>query len=799
MKKWIRNLELSILFVTCGIVLTGCNNDLSEYYDNPGVVVQERIDANRNLLSSLYTSGLLDDETYKTLENSLNNNTKRLQKQMSSDSGDVPEDLRSACRWMVTDGDRCGTLAEDKIEDGKLKYPKLNAYNGAKSAIKDKLKPNENATAFALFSEKDESLFKNMLGMKIYVLNSDSIGTDISNISAACEKIKSGEFKDDNEKKACYSVLLKYFKDSGQTILSDNDKLIKESESYKEAEDANSVKGPANVMGKDLVLYSDGFATTSFKVRELNKETIDKLIGDGAFSKDKFLQIKADDILGTTNALYLMEYPVSYIDSVSYDKTSKKATVNVKNSDTIKVNIMSGEVVNIHGTDVLDKDAKAAMEKLLNVTPSTSDGQSSFILWNKATNVVFPDGKYTDSNGNDVSKDSISISPTGESTYNGAAVTIGGKSAETNSILLRDYLELNYMPGVVSDEENYVALGRRLRISDLNSDGTVKDIEKPFAKFVNKDGVAVDGGSVMITDLIDTSSGNSDNPKKCIKLAVYDDVGEQELSNSSGGSGFTLDKVENTFDKVEFKDKISVTMQFPVNDSTTGNKIAVDDSSYNFGPESRGIYYGMATDVNIFTSNLYSGWINIASAENGGLKWWNSWLESNKYNYRINENNLLSYLGLNFNAEMAKAGSSYIVFNEDTIKNINKDIRQDERVNKATAIRTGFVITGFIVIIYAVLLMSAWVVDISTANSFGMMKGLTGGHCVAVQDDSEIPTVDPSSTKYLTMWSTMIRSIVIIAIGIIIIKVDILSLAGGVFNAFKGLGTEFFDKLFNLR
>lgn len=799
MKNWVRNLKLSALLVACGIVLSGCNNDLSEYYDNPGVIVQERIDANRNLLSSLYTSGLLDDETHKALEDSLNNNTKRLQKQLKGESGDVPEDLRSACRWMVTDGARCGALIEDKIEEGKFKYPKLNAYNGAKSVIKSKLKPNENATAFALFSEQDESLFKNMLGMKIYVLNSDSVGTDISNISAACEKIKSGKFKDDDEKKACYSVLIKYFKDSGQTILNDSDKLIKESDPYKEAEQANDVKGPANVMGKDLVLYSDGFATTSFKVRELNKETIDKLVGDGAYSKDKFLQIKADDILGTTNALYLMEYPVSYIDSVSYDKTAKKATVNIKNSDAIRVNIMSGEVVNIHGKDVIDKDAKVAMEKLLNVTPSTSEGQSSFILWNKANNVVFPDGKYTDSSGNDVAPDGINISPTGESTYNGAVVNTGGKSAETNSILLRDYLELNYMPGVVSDDERYVALGRRLRISDLNSDGTVKDIEKPFAKFVDKDGVAVEGGSVMITDLIDTTSGNSDNPKKSIKLAVYDDAGEQILSNSSSGSGFTLDKVENVFDKVEFKAKISVTMQFPVDDSRSGNMLAVDDASYNFGEESRGIYYGMATDVNIFNSNLYSGWINIASAENGGLKWWNSWLESNKYNYRINENNLLAYLGLNFNAEIAKAGSSYIVFNEDTIKNLNKDIRQDERVHKATFVRTSFVIAGFLVIIYAILLMSAWVVDVSTASSFGMMKALTGGHCIAVQDDSEIPTVDPSSTKYLTMWSTLIRSIVIIAIGIVIIKVDVLSLAGGVFNAFKGLGTELFDKLFNIR
>lgn len=792
----VKKLKICGIMLGCSILLSGCDKDLSEFYDNPGVVVQNRIDQNRELINKLHISGFLDDDTYKTLDTSLKSNTKKIRNQLEGNSSDIPEALRSSTRWVLTEGNRV-SIGNTEV-DGKFKYPILHEYVSVRGTVQSELKPDWEASAFSIMTEKDEKHFIDMIGMKIYVLDTDVIGEDLSNISAACKKIKEESFIDDNDKKNCYSVLLKYFKDSGETILDADEKLIIETTRHVEAEQANDTVGPENKMGLDLVIYSNGYATSTFRLRELNADLINKIVGTGSFSESKYIQVKANDINGTTNALYLMEYPISYIESMEYDKSSSKAKVNIATSESIKVNIMTGEVVNIHGNDVLDATTKAAMEKLLNVTPSNSSGQSSFVLWNKAENLILSDGTYKDSSGTEVNKDNIEIGPTGHMTNGTNDVTEQGKKAETNTILLRDYLELNYMPGVVSEQERFVTLGRRLRINDLNTDGTVKDIEKPFANFVDKNGVVVEGGSVMITDLIDTSSGNKDNEKKSIKLAVYDDVGEKDLAGATSDTGFTLDAIENTFEKVEYKDKISVTMQFPVEDSLNDNHIAIDDASYNFGSESRGIYYGMATDVNVFSSNLYSGWINISNAESGGIKWWNSWLENNKYSYRINEENLLAYLGLNFTAQMAKEGENYIVFNEETVKKLNEDIRQKERVDKATGVRTAFVLMGFLIIMYALVFISAWVVDTATANSIGMLKAITGGHCVAVQDDMDIPSVDASSTKYITFGSALIRGILIIAIGILLIKTDILGLAGSIFNAFKGIGAELFNRLFNI-
>lgn len=813
----VKKLKICGIMLGCSILLSGCG--LNDVFDHVDTTVQERIDQNIALLTKLKLSGLLSESDYSTLENNLRHNVAKLQKQIEENTTTVPGQLKSAGRWIIPEGgvDPRQAMAYIHIDDDDSKgyvnpvlFEFMQNYKGSKG-ITSIIKTSDNPAPYSILSEKDQKLFTDIMGIHIYVLNSDTdIGKDIANISAACNKIKNKTFTDDADKANCYSVLNKYFKDSGETLLESGDKIIANSVdnttenrakfglSGSGAMDPVLEKYAGNGIGVDLALVSSGYATVTFRISELNPLVINKIVGSSAFTNDKYLVQKTSDSGQSYNAIYLMEYPISYIESIEYDKGDNKATVEVKASEAIKVNIMSGEVINIHGNDALDATTKAAMEKLLNVNPSTSAGQSSFILWNKAENLILPDGTYKDSSGTVVSRDDIGVGPTGHMMYGINDVTEQGKKAETNTILLRDYLELNYMPGVVSEQERFVTLGRRLRINDLNTDGTVKDIEKPFANFVDKNGVIVEGGSVMITDLIDTSSGNKDNEKKSIKLAVYDDVGEKDLAGATSDTGFTLDAIENTFEKVEYKDKISVTMQFPVEDSLNDNHIAIDDASYNFGSESRGIYYGMATDVNVFSSNLYSGWINISNAESGGIKWWNSWLENNKYSYRINEENLLAYLGLNFTAQMAKEGENYIVFNEETVKKLNEDIRQKERVDKATGVRTAFVLMGFLIIMYALVFISAWVVDTATANSIGMLKAITGGHCVAVQDDMDIPSVDASSTKYITFGSALIRGILIIAIGILLIKTDILGLAGSIFNAFKGIGTELFNRLFNI-
>lgn len=825
----VKKLKICGIMLGCSILLSGCDADINDVFDHLSTDIQERVDENRKLLDRLNEVGLIGEEDYKTLCNSLEANTKKINNAIKDKPKDIPKALKSASVWSLpyNTGDPVYQLADDKMLNGDgtvsndFKYPRIHTIVENSGAFLGIVAQHlDAAKSFDIFADKDAAYFKDIVGTHVYVLKSDDTGVDMANIASACNKLKNKTYADDAEKANCFSVLDKYFKDSGQTLIDDGDQIIREtlyndrqgsetdqSNRYKMGLSGGGVEDQAdfgsygeNGLGIDLALVSDGYASVTFRLNELNPEVIDKIIsrsGD-ADTHGKYLVLRAKETGRTYNAIYLMEYPVSYVESIEYDKTNTKAKVNIQTSESIRVNIMSGEVVNIHGSSVLDATTKAAMEKLLNVNPSTSAGQSSFILWEQSENIVLSDGTYKDSSGTEVNKDNIEIGPTGHMTNGTNDVTEQGKKAETNTILLRDYLELNYMPGVVSEQERFVTLGRRLRINDLNTDGTIKDIEKPFANFVDKNGVVVEGGSVMITDLIDTSSGNKDNEKKSIKLAVYDDVGEKDIVGTTSDTGFTLDAIENTFEKVEYKDKISVTMQFPVEDSLNDNHIAIDDASYNFGSESRGIYYGMATDVNVFSSNLYSGWINISNAESGGIKWWNSWLENNKYSYRINEENLLAYLGLNFTAQMAKEGENYIVFNEETVKKLNEDIRQKERVDKATGVRTAFVLMGFLIIMYALVFISAWVVDTATANSIGMLKAITGGHCVAVQDDMDIPSVDASSTKYITFGSALIRGILIIAIGILLIKTDILGLAGSIFNAFKGIGTELFNRLFNI-
>lgn len=264
-------------------------------------------------------------------------------------------------------------------------------------------------------------------------------------------------------------------------------------------------------------------------------------------------------------------------------------------------------------------------------------------------------------------------------------------------------------------------------------------------------------------------------------------------------TGFASDLANHRFDEYEYIDELHPIALFPVDDDSNDFRVAGTDAMYNGQDKSRTIMYGMCTDVSMFDSQLYSAWINVNGdgGTAGSLDWWNAWLEQAKFDYRIDKEALMEYLGMNFTADMLDSDDAAIILDVDTIKKIKDDMDEDDKVYRVTFIRTMFVIIGYLTMVYAFLFLAAWVIDVSTIGETKFMTIMTGGRCVAIRDEIERPYYDDSGTAYLTFGNALVRCIIMLALSLILTRMDFIAILVKSFGKMSGVTQELFKRIFN--
>lgn len=749
----LKRIALILCMMSMLLILTGCEAAWVKK-TNLEQAMGNRAALNLELINRLVNSGLLSEDAAKGMRESL----ERLKENPSS------LNPNQSISWYLNTS--IGEWSTEPTQDST--FPKSNAPTGnsGRDIPDSEIKPLD------IIAANQWAQLNALMTCKVYVLKEQPgqpVNTDEIKGLLEAAKTKTG-----SEQEEAFNALVSkgYFKDSGKYLTDPNDpknqmvivtKRITETESVPVRDSKNNIIGHVTVkrnyvneMGYDLVVCDkDNIPVATLRFREINKEAVDKLLGAGDAPKDKFLvDIK-------NKRAFLLEYPAYYISSVSIDKDGNYKT-SFSESDLL-VNLLSGKIKDKSGKEL--KQSENIQE----------------VYGNNGAFVIYGTGDIKD---------------------------VGFKHATVKggTIVLRDYLELSYMPGVVNGED-FVTLGRRVRINDF--EGSKQTV---FANFINKKGeVMKDTPNILISHLMDIDSGVDG---KAIKLGIVTNTDEKEGGGQTGGNqqGSTgqsqgnQENSNNTGDendtgllsdaninrallKPVYKESIKPTTRFPGEKVGTASLSSLGDKM---------IFYGMAIDMSPFESGLYNGWIMRDDLEVGSLTWWNRWLNTKEldYGYSIDPEILRQFFMGNYSFDIMKRENT-IIFNLETIAKIQQGYNEEDKARNVNYFRTLFAGLGILLIAYAIVLMAAWVFDVNLITGPKLMSVLTFGKWEAVSSHEELPNMELGEKHYMTFEKTLNNCIVIICIGVVLLFVDVVAIVKQLIEIFGGVGEWIGKTIFN--
>ena len=86
--------------------------------------------------------------------------------------------------------------------------------------------------------------------------------------------------------------------------------------------------------------------------------------------------------------------------------------------------------------------------------------------------------------------------------------------------------------------------------------------------------------------------------------------------------------------------------------------------------------------------------------------------------------------------------------------------------------------------------MLLWVFDTNTDLGFGLLEKVTLGNWVAVKYAEDIPTHNVNDQKYVCFKDICIRTMIMIAIGILLIRIDIFYILTVLIDVFGNIASQ---------
>lgn len=640
----------------------------------------------------------------------------------------------------------------------------------------------------------------------MYVLDANAISTSGKSVDEVFAAIKAAVEKDDISGVTHYFKKLEDSNGKAVTLMPEDFNLIGDSK--------DNLKGDISQPGYDLVmkqtlLYhrkdidckdktgdkwgecdeSDHaeareVAVMSVRFTEFDKEAFDTLketisLNSGAYYFENLNSTQSSG--GRTTRCYVLTYPISVIDSFELDESTGNVTARFNDDSGMAVSIQSGKLVsyryNTNGTsftNICQEVTTSDPYLTMNFDANAGDEKSSLVCDGYRLYTI----DFINSKGVPDKKPII-----------------------VPRIILRDYLEATWAPGSTEYDETMVVFGRKIRFRTDSMfwipDGTVEYNKKTYsnntlcyntnnkdwcASFINVDGEEVGSlTKLYITDFCDIMSlcvGTEIEPDTSNKWEKYIvahfsengvAVSNKECAADRDDLTPTQDKLKATTDVTEIK----LTVSFP------GLYIGYDDM-YNTGAEVQR-FYCVATTKGMFNSALYSDWINSTSSKES-LTWWNGYLADHGYDYTIGANDVSEYLKNNYSYELSQDGA--IILDLDTIHDIQEIFDKEAADDRASLIRTIFVVLGIFLIAYSMALMLCWVIDTNVDLGLSLTNKLTFGHWVAIQYEEELPSYNNEEHSYVDGKHMLIRCLIMVAVAIVIIRVDASELILVLINTF---------------
>lgn len=557
----------------------------------------------------------------------------------------------------------------------------------------------------------------------------------------------------------------------------------------------------SNQPGLDFVVYGNaqdsGTNNRMMAVRliEFNQAAVEDLRNRIGLSENRYLVLNGK--------AFLMEYPVGYVSG--FKETDDRLSYNaIIERSALGFNLLTGKFSKYES----DENGKFTNDS---VVVSDDDpyltylGASSSLDESQASLVLYGETGVTGQKASDGTEIDETINVPFDLYFGGREdsrwrVSIG-------RIVLRDYLELTYAPSIVAGED-IIALGRKMRILQLS--GSKNNV---VAEFYDKEGIKLsdDGARLFIDDFADIEGliaeeqkvkyisrqqealgaianeietpsdvnigdGTVNGSANEIDTSTGVDTGEHKDPYSNSTIRASATKIDTI--PTEIVSEVHMTTSFP------GEYVARSDVNLS---DQKPLFYGMLVRKSMFETGLFSGWVQSTDSTKNSTVWWNTWLSQHGYNYSINTDNLVDFLKGNYATDLAT--ENIIILDLETISKIQQEYTEEDQLNNSHFLRTIFIVFGYALIAYAIILLIAWNVDINVDLGFNILEKMTLGKWVAVKDYEELPCTDEGDTRFMKFGQLLVSCILTIALGIMLIQINIINIILAVIKVFGGISS----------
>lgn len=798
-----KKLTLVIIGLCVALSFIGCSDDRITAFVKTDLqeVMASRAGANKDIAKKLCATGLITEDERDTMISTIDKQVGAYATTDASSSDELSKKLLNAIvDWSApafTEGNSAGYTTQDQWNEHVV-----TSYIAGKKFLKSGDLPifskvGTAVTPISILDNKTGEEINERFGYKVYVLKPfSSSGADgtissqksldevVEMISAATKDknaVDTGtldlffqEAKDSNNKAVTLLDLSKrenrvigYSK--GSTLITDSEYSVDDAGKLVESTIGNKTTATISASnvefhtpdgvaapGNDMIVYDSSHTIPLMSIRfnEFNSAAVDNIIKTLGMNPDQYFF----STMQSQNRVYIMEYPVNYIESFKDkdDDNTKFESLFAKSG--MGINLRTGKLIkygSAWGDDTQpgvyfdDSDPYLSVK---GAEDANAEGQSAFII----------EGDTPDD----------------------ASMEIGDHKSKvkTGRIVLRDYLEATYAPGIVSGE-NIVVFGRKIRI--LQTSGNKSNV---MARYYDKEGkVIADGANLYIHDFADFEALNSASPGinhigGVGQVAAEPTTDANETDESKNENNYSTESIQESLAKI---DTIKKTVVTSIKPSTAFPGVNIGKA--DMGNDAKPLFYAMAVKKNMFDTALFSGWINNTDAEKKSLDWWIKWLggSNREYLYTINKNSLEDYLMGNYTFELQKAG--IIILDLETISKIQQDYVQQDKDGSMKSFRTIFVILGYFIISYGFMVLIAWNVDVNVDLGFNILEKLSLGHWVAVREVEEAPYQDTGDRHYITFRQLVVRTTAIAVVGVLLMLVNVVDVVIVLIQLFGGI------------
>lgn len=788
-------------FTACEEIPLTALDSLAEAFTN-------RINANINIANNLYNAGLIGETTKDNIIDKIDNIREDIIVKLQSGNEDKVMSALSAIApalidWGGVEPDySCSGDDHTGVAccDAKVKENFITEADGVLERIaKYAVLETKGATIEPLEIVDSSSADTLMQTMQypIYVINNNR---SIEEITAFLNEYIEGSTVDDEflEKSYTYFYELKDENGNPVTLLDPDDKsnqLVQysttenapyvgddnivngefgDSDTYGSKDGIADVYSKTNTPGKDMVITQhSNYNVAVVRFREFNTDAYNKIIKTLGLGDDKYLVVPTE----SGGRIYLLQYPVGYIKDFHLNDTKDRYEANIGKSQ-LEINLKTKKMYKV--TTRNDKLNYTDIGEIVGDTTTAGDTSNSGVSAVKQAEISSLDSYLNVSLDSPETSSFVVYGETGidksdtpskdKKAWN-LEFGESGVKVSIPRIVLRDYLEISYAPGVSGDTDGGIykelaVYGRMIRIQNFDA-----ELSTPVAKYRNVDGtVPTTATSLYISDF-------SDKKSLCEAQVPYikyipSSTGEgistssdiSELENSlKDDSTYKTDKIENL--RAIAIDKIECTVPFPTTD------LGFKDMSFK---DDKPFFYGIVVRKNSLESGLLT-WATSESTTESTL-WWNSWLKDHNFIYRIDSDSLLQYLSNSYTYELSQSG--YILLNLDTLTKIQEDMTNEANLNRTHNMRTFFKVLGYALVGYAFILMMCWVVDTSTDFGINLLEIASFGRLVAISGSEEVAGLNTGNTRthFVDFNKICLASLKVLFIGILLIFVDIVSI-----------------------